>query len=161
MMLHTNVIRKLIANAGADNVPLIISQPGSGVFAAISKLAKDMGTKVFTIECPKLFSDQDLTGIPALASFLSAPTAIKLQPVTMQAAEYAEGHPDETPILVMDGLGMAIPKVVDACANIAMTRSFNCAQLPDNLKIIFTSHGDVKFPTNETVIVNRLNIYRI
>ena len=156
MPINTAYIKKLISESDGNNVPLILGKPGSGICQTIVDMTENDGNKAFVIDCSMLVDMR-----APESSFTTLAVIPKLTPTIDTAAIYAENNPDKQAVLVMGELDKSHPNAVGTCVKTAVTRSFNCAELPENLKIVLMGYYDVTFPSDmPDAFINRLNVYR-
>ena len=109
-----------------NNVPMLVGEPGIGKSSWVEGLANTLGTRCFCLAINQLADKADLTGCRLV------PTGKKnkkgeddycqvFYPHTIirQAIDYAEGHPDETPILFLDEINRTTPDVTSEALSFA------------------------------------------
>lgn len=135
--MHNITMMKHVKKDLENNlIPVICSQPGKGLISDLHELADKMQTKAFELRCSMLF---DLAEIKTAAA-----TAI----------DYANQHPKENPLLIIDDINRTIPDMSNKLINICLTHMIQDQEkqhnIPDNLHIIITCvyDGDTPIATD-------------
>ena len=151
-----------------NNVPMLVGEPGIGQSSWVEGLANNLGTRCFCLAINQLADKADLTGCRLV------PTGKKnkkgeddycqvFYPHTIirQAIDYAEGHPDETPILFLDEINRTTPDVTSEALSIPTARSIGDHHIPDNLKVIIAGNDKGNVSSLDKASITRFVLYHI
>lgn len=165
-----DVLAKMVKSDLANGlVPMLIGEPGIGKSSWVEALARDIGTKSFTLACNQLADKSDLTGARSrkVTKTINGTKvdryvqAFYPHVVIGKAIDYAEAHPDETPILFLDELNRTTPDVTSEALSIPTLRSIGDQKLPDNLKIIAAGNDKGNVNSLDTASISRFVLYHV
>lgn len=165
-----NILTKMVKVDLANGlVPMLLGEPGIGKSSWVEALAESMHTKSFTLACNQLADKSDLTGARSMK--VEKEVNGKMVPQYVQAfyphivisdaMDYAEAHPDETPILFLDELNRTTSDVTSEVLSIPTLRSIGDRKLPDNLKVITAGNDRGNVNTLDTASVSRFVLYHV
>lgn len=152
-----------------DLIPMLLGEPGIGKSSWIEALAKDLKTKSFTLACNQLADKSDLTGarlMPYTVTKNGNTTTDYTQQffphiVITNAINYAEKHPQETPILFLDELNRTTSDVTSEALSIPTMRSIGNRPLPENLKVITAGNDKGNVVSLDSASVSRFVLYPV
>ena len=150
-----------------QNVPLLIGEAGIGKSSFIRHFADKLGTKSFTIHCNQLVDRSDLTGQyryedPNIEDINTRFRLIFFANATVRdAIEYANNHPDETPILFIDEFNRTSPDVTTAIMSLVTDRELGNTKLPDNVKLIYAGNDTGHITEVDSATVTRFVVLKI
>lgn len=181
-MTFENLDLLVPANLKSNKVPMLIGEPGIGKSSWVEALAASMGTACFTLPVNQLADKADLTGarlVPVnkmrIIRVTNADGSVgeQEQPykdyeqmffphqVIAQAIDYAEAHPNETPILFLDEINQTTPDVTSEALSIPTARSIGARRLPSNLRVITAGNDKGNVQALDKASVTRFVLYRI
>lgn len=165
-MLKTFVKHDLSTNS----IPMLIGEPGIGKSSWVEDLAQELHTKAFTLACNQLADKSDLTGQRLVPTEYtdSQGTAHKTyvqvfypHVVIQEAINYANNHPDQTPILFLDELNRTTPDVTSEALSIPTMRSIGNQHLPDNLRVITAGNDKGNVSSLDKASISRFVLYHV
>lgn len=165
-----NILTKMVKVDLANGlVPMLLGEPGIGKSSWVEALAESMHTKSFTLACNQLADKSDLTGARSMKTEKivngeKVPQYVQAfypHIVISDAMDYAEAHPDETPILFLDELNRTTSDVTSEVLSIPTLRSIGDRKLPDNLKVITAGNDRGNVNTLDTASVSRFVLYHV
>lgn len=157
----------IIADIQADIAPLLLGRAGIGKSSLLRSLEKDFKTKVFSIAINQLGETSDLTGLRPeehidpktnkkryrMAAFPHA--------VIDECMEYAEKHPDETPILFMDEFNRTTPAITSAILSFTTERRIGSMHFPSNIRFVLAGNDTGNINVIDEASITRFSIYRV
>lgn len=153
-----------------DSIPMLIGEPGIGKSSWVENLAKELHTKSFTLACNQLADKSDLTGqrlVPTQYTDKNGQTkktyvqVFYPHTVIQEAINYANLHPDETPILFLDELNRTTPDVTSEALSIPTMRSIGNQKLPNNLKVITAGNDKGNVSSLDKASISRFVLYHV
>lgn len=166
-MKFDNTLKKVI-RMDVENglIPMLLGEPGIGKSSWVEDLAKDMGTKCFTLAVNQLADKADLTGARLIPVKLdNGETTYKQyfypHAVIHDAIEYAKNNEDETPILFMDELNRTTPDVTSEALSIPTLRSIGSVKLPKNLRVITAGNDKGNITSLDEASISRFVLYKV
>lgn len=166
-MKFTNTLLNFVKrDLDCNSVPMLIGEPGIGKSSWVKELGSHMHTKVFILPVNQLADKADLTGARLVPVTLKDGTVTYEQVfyphcVISRAIQYANEHPQETPILFMDELNRTTPDVTSEALSIPTMRSIGNAEIPKNLKIICGGNDKGNITSLDMASVSRFVLYRV
>lgn len=163
----TTFVKRDLANG---SIPMLLGEPGIGKSSWVENLAKEMHTKAFTLACNQLADKSDLTGQRLVPTELTDANGHKQKSyvqvfyphvVIQEAINYANQHPDETPILFLDELNRTTPDVTSEALSIPTMRSIGNQKLPANLKVITAGNDKGNVSSLDKASVSRFVLYHV
>lgn len=166
-MKFDNTLKKVV-RMDVENglIPMLLGEPGIGKSSWVEDLAKDMGTKCFTLAVNQLADKADLTGARLIPVKLdNGETTYKQyfypHAVIHDAIEYAKNNEDETPILFMDELNRTTPDVTSEALSIPTLRSIGSVKLPKNLRVITAGNDKGNITSLDEASISRFVLYKV
>ena len=165
-MLKTFVKHDLSTNS----IPMLIGEPGIGKSSWVEDLAQELHTKAFTLACNQLADKSDLTGqrlVPTEYTDSQGAThktyvqVFYPHVVIQEAINYANNHPDQTPILFLDELNRTTPDVTSEALYIPTMRSIGNQHLPDNLRVITAGNDKGNVSSLDKASISRFVLYHV
>lgn len=165
-MLKTFVKHDLSTNS----IPMLIGEPGIGKSSWVEDLAQELHTKAFTLACNQLADKSDLTGqrlVPTEYTDNNGKThktyvqVFYPHVVIQKAINYANNHPDQTPILFLDELNRTTPDVTSEALSIPTMRSIGNQHLPDNLRVITAGNDKGNVSSLDKASISRFVLYHV
>lgn len=165
-MLKTFVKHDLSTNS----IPMLIGEPGIGKSSWVEDLAQELHTKAFTLACNQLADKSDLTGqrlVPTEytdnqgATHKTYVQVFYPHVVIQEAINYANNHPDQTPILFLDELNRTTPDVTSEALSIPTMRSIGNQHLPDNLRVITAGNDKGNVSSLDKASISRFVLYHV
>lgn len=138
----------LLSAIKCKNNVALIGEPGIGKSSFMEDFAaNNLCTKCFTLACNQLADKADLTGARLVPyenadGTTSYKTMFYPHQVIADAIDYADAHPNETPILFLDEINRTTADVTSAALSLTTLRQIGSQKLPDNL--IITVAGNDK-----------------
>lgn len=167
-MKFENLDKLIVNDIKNNNVPMLVGEPGIGKSSWVEGLADKLGTRCFVLAVNQLADKADLTGCRLV------PTGKKnrngeddymqvFYPHTIirQAIDYAEAHPDETPILFLDEINRTTPDVTSEALSIPTARSIGDHRIPDNLKVMIAGNDKGNVSSLDKASITRFVLYHI
>ena len=135
----TNFVSK---DLSVGKVPMLLGEPGIGKSSWTEALAASMQTKCFTLAVNQLADKADLTGARLVPTGTDGNYKQVFYPheVIMDAVEYANDHPRETPILFLDEINRTTADVTSAALSIPTMRRIGSIKLPANLRVMIAGN---------------------
>lgn len=166
-MRFDNTLKKVV-RMDVENglIPMLLGEPGIGKSSWVEDLAKDMGTKCFTLAVNQLADKADLTGARLIPVKLdNGETTYKQyfypHAVIHDAIEYAKNNENETPILFMDELNRTTPDVTSEALSIPTLRSIGSVKLPKNLRVITAGNDKGNITSLDEASISRFVLYKV
>ena len=146
----------------AGKIPMLLGEPGIGKSSWTEALATSMQTKCFTLPINQLADKADLTGARLVPTGNGDNYKQVFYPheVIMDAVEYANNHPRETPILFLDEINRTTADVTSAALSIPTMRRIGSIKLPANLKVMIAGNDKGNITSLDTASISRFVIYR-
>ncbi len=163
---HLNVLVK--QDVKHNNVPMLVGEPGIGKSSWVEDFAaRELGTRCFCLACNQLADKADLTGarlVPVGKNKKGEDDYAQYfypHKIIRDAIEYAEAHPDETPILFLDEINRSTPDVTSEALSIPTMRSIGDRHIPDNLKVIIAGNDKGNVCALDKASITRFVMYHI
>lgn len=169
-MLTKSVKKALRANV----IPMLLGEPGIGKSSWVEAMAKEMHTECFTLPANQLADKADLTGarmVPYKKQVKDSNGVItekddykqQFYPhaTIVDAINYAENNPRETPILFIDELNRTTPDVTSELLSIPTQRKIGKSKLPANLKIVTAGNDKGNVTSLDSASVTRFALLRV
>lgn len=146
----------------ANKIPMLLGEPGIGKSSWTESLAASMQTKCFTLPINQLADKADLTGARLVPTGNGDNYKQVFYPheVIMDAVEYADKHPRETPILFLDEINRTTSDVTSAALSIPTMRRIGSIKLPSNLKVMIAGNDKGNITSLDEASISRFVIYR-
>ena len=158
----------VIKDLEKSKVPMLVGEPGIGKSSWCEALAASMAkpTKCFTLAVNQLADKADLTGARLVPVDPSKPDGRYKQVFfpherIMNAVAYAESHPHETPLLLLDEINRTTADVTSAALSIPTMRSIGSVELPSNLRVIIAGNDKGNITSLDTASISRFVLYRV
>lgn len=142
-MLFNDTLKTVMSAAiKCKNNIALIGEPGIGKSSFVEDFAENiLCSKCFTLACNQLADKADLTGARLVP--YSAPDGSQSYKQVFyphqsicDAIDYANDHPNETPVLFLDEINRTTSDVTSAALSLTTLRRIGSIQLPDNLIIM-------------------------
>ena len=155
----TNFVAK---DLKVGKIPMLLGEPGIGKSSWTESLAESMQTKCFTLAVNQLADKADLTGARLVPTGNGDNYKQVFYPheVIMDAVEYANDHPRETPILFLDEINRTTADVTSAALSIPTMRRIGSIKLPPNLKVMIAGNDKGNITSLDEASISRFVIYR-
>lgn len=155
----TNFVAKDLA---AGKIPMLLGEPGIGKSSWTESLAASMQTKCFTLAVNQLADKADLTGARLVPTGNNDGYKQVFYPheVIMDAVDYANDHPRETPILFLDEINRTTADVTSAALSIPTMRRIGSVRLPANLRVMIAGNDKGNITSLDEASVSRFVLYR-
>lgn len=146
----------------AGKIPMLLGEPGIGKSSWTEALAASMQTKCFTLAVNQLADKADLTGARLVPTGTDNNYKQVFYPheVIMDAVEYAESHPRETPILFLDEINRTTADVTSAALSIPTMRRIGSIKLPPNLRVMIAGNDKGNITSLDEASISRFVLYR-
>ena len=146
----------------AGKIPMLLGEPGIGKSSWTEALAESMQTKCFTLAVNQLADKADLTGARLVPTGNGDNYKQVFYPheVIMDAVEYANDHPRETPILFLDEINRTTTDVTSAALSIRTMRRIGSIKLPSNLKVMIAGNDKGNITSLDEASISRFVLYR-
>lgn len=156
----TSFVSKDIKNG---KIPMLLGEPGIGKSSWTEALATSMQTKCFTLAVNQLADKADLTGARLVPTGTEGNFKQVFFPheTIMDAVEYAEQHPRETPVLFLDEINRTTADVTSAALSIPTMRRIGSVKLPSNLKVMIAGNDKGNITSLDEASVSRFVLYRV
>ena len=143
-------------------IPMLLGEPGIGKSSWTEALAESMQTKCFTLAVNQLADKADLTGARLVPTGNGDNYKQVFYPheVIMDAVEYANDHPRETPILFLDEINRTTADVTSAALSIPTMRRIGSIKLPPNLKVMIAGNDKGNITSLDEASISRFVLYR-
>lgn len=151
------------ANIKARHTPALLGEPGIGKSSLIEDLARVFKTKVFTLAINQLADRADLTGVRMVKSEDTGSWSQKAFPhfKIMEAIEYGEANPDETPILFLDEFNRASSDITSAVLSLHTERAIGSIKFPENLRLIIAGNDKGNVTSVDDASISRFSVYKV
>ena len=155
----TNFVTK---DLNAGKIPMLLGEPGIGKSSWTEALAASMQTKCFTLAVNQLADKADLTGARLVPTGTQGNYKQVFFPheTIMDAVEYAESHPRETPILFLDEINRTTADVTSAALSIPTMRRIGSIKLPANLRVMIAGNDKGNITSLDEASISRFVLYR-
>ncbi len=146
----------------AGKIPMLLGEPGIGKSSWTEALAESMQTKCFTLAVNQLADKADLTGARLVPTGNNDNYKQVFYPheVIMDAVEYANDHPRETPILFLDEINRTTADVTSAALSIPTMRRIGSIKLPPNLRVMIAGNDKGNIVSLDEASISRFVLYR-
>lgn len=139
------------------SVPALMGEPGIGKSSFVEALAEKNSTTCFTIAVNQLAEKADLTGgrlVPTPDGKDFAQAFFPHEEITA-AIDYAEAHPQETPILFLDEINRAASDLTSAVLTLVTARKIGRKKLPHNLRLVVAGNDKGNITSMDDASVSR------
>ena len=170
-MKFDNLLKTFVKHdLSTNSIPMLIGEPGIGKSSWVEDLAQELHTKAFTLACNQLADKSDLTGqrlVPTEFTDKNGKnhkTYVQVfypHVVIQEAINYANNHPDQTPILFLDELNRTTPDVTSEALSIPTMRSIGNQHLPDNLRVITAGNDKGNVSSLDKASISRFVLYHV
>lgn len=159
----SQVLPHLPAMLRAQITPALMGDPGIGKSSLINDLARVLKTKVFTLAVNQLADRADLTGARVVEGKDTGNYRQEFFPhaTIMNAMEYAEAHPNETPILFMDEFNRASVDITSAVLSFHTERGVGSYKFPDNLRLIVAGNDEGHVTSLDEASISRFALLKV
>lgn len=146
-----------------NHVPFLAGEPGIGKSAVLKHLADQMHTKVFVLSVNQLGTREDLTGARSVLDQATNTYRQVFFPhaLIQDAIDYAQAHPDETPLLFLDEINRTSPDITSAVLALITERRIGTTQLPDNIRIVAAGNDNGNVNALDTASITRMSIFHV
>lgn len=162
-MKFNNILTNFVAkDLAAGKIPMLLGEPGIGKSSWTESLAASMQTKCFTLAINQLADKADLTGARLVPTGNNDGYKQVFYPheVIMDAVDYANDHPRETPILFLDEINRTTADVTSAALSIPTMRRIGSVRLPANLRVMIAGNDKGNITSLDEASVSRFVLYR-
>lgn len=162
-MKFNDVLTNFVAkDLRRGKIPMLLGEPGIGKSSWTEALAASMQTKCFTLAVNQLADKADLTGARLVPTGNDGNYKQVFYPheVIMDAVEYANENPRETPILFLDEINRTTADVTSAALSIPTMRRIGSVKLPVNLKVMIAGNDKGNITSLDEASVSRFVLYR-
>lgn len=162
-MKFNNILTNFVAkDLAAGKIPMLLGEPGIGKSSWTESLAASMQTKCFTLAVNQLADKADLTGARLVPTGNNDGYKQVFYPheVIMDAVDYANDHPRETPILFLDEINRTTADVTSAALSIPTMRRIGSVRLPANLRVMIAGNDKGNITSLDEASVSRFVLYR-
>ena len=146
-----------------DQVPFLAGDPGIGKSAVLKKLASKLNTQVFVLSVNQLGTREDLTGARSIMDEKTKTYRQVFFPhaIIQDCIDYANTHPDETPLLFLDEVNRTSTDVTSAIMAIITERRVGTTVLPSNIRIVAAGNDNGNINVMDDASNSRMQIYHI
>lgn len=138
--ISVNDLQYILPACFESNVtPLLLGAPGIGKSAVLKHFAnKIMNSKCFVLSVNQLGSREDLTGARTqLDKNTNTYKQVFFPHALIQdCIDYAQSHPNETPLLFLDEINRTTTDVTGAVMALITERRIGTTNLPDNVRLV-------------------------
>lgn len=162
-MKFNSILTSFVAkDLAAGKIPMLLGEPGIGKSSWTEALAASMQTKCFTLAVNQLADKADLTGARLVPTGNGDNYKQVFYPheVIMDAVEYANDHPRETPILFLDEINRTTADVTSAALSIPTMRRIGSIKLPANLRVMIAGNDKGNITSLDEASISRFVLYR-
>ena len=162
MKFNTTLTNFVSKDLSAGKIPMLLGEPGIGKSSWTEALAASMQTKCFTLAVNQLADKADLTGARLVPTGNNDGYKQVFYPheVIMDAVDYANDHPRETPILFLDEINRTTADVTSAALSIPTMRRIGSVRLPANLRVMIAGNDKGNITSLDEASVSRFVLYR-
>lgn len=153
----------VMADIKANIVPMLLGEPGIGKSSELKHIADELGTKIFVLSVNQLGTREDLTGARAIKDEKTNTYRQIFFPhaAIQDAIDYANDHPDETPLLFLDEINRSAPDVTSACLQLITERRIGTTNLPDNIRMVAAGNDKGNVSSLDKASITRMSIYKV
>lgn len=151
----------VITDIVSGNTPMLLGLPGIGKSSFIEDLARKLKTKVFTLPINQMADRADITGARIAEENGRYKQVFFPHSIIDAAAEYAENHPNETPILFLDEINRASSDITSTVLAFITTRMIGSMKFPDNLRFVTAGNDRGNVVTLDDASITRFVLYRV
>lgn len=146
-----------------DQVPFLAGDPGIGKSAVLKKLANKLNTQVFVLSVNQLGTREDLTGARSIMDEKTKTYRQVFFPhaIIQDCIDYANIHPNETPLLFLDEVNRTSTDVTSAIMAIITERRVGTTVLPNNIRIVAAGNDEGNINVMDNASNSRMQIYHI
>lgn len=164
-MKYTEMTIELVFNDIMHGiVPFLMGNPGVGKTAMFEDMENKGWAKVFLLNVNQLSDKADLTA-PRLVPIDKNQTdfAQKFYPhyTITSSIHYAEEHPDETVLLVLDEVNRTLADIPSALLSLQTERAIGGKKLPENLRLAMTGNDKGNVIMLDSAAMTRVAQYRL
>lgn len=158
-----NLMSFVRRNIQTGKIPMLVGEPGIGKSSWVENLAALLHTKCFTFACNQLADKSDVTGCRLVPGATEGDYRQVFFPHIdiVDAIEYAEANPNETPILFMDEINRTSSDVTSELLSIPTARRIGNRRLPANLKVIIAGNDKGAVTALDEASVSRFILYHV
>lgn len=159
-----DILKKaLIADIKVGNTPFLVGPAGIGKSSYLESLAKELGTKVFTLTCNQLAYKDDLSGVRAMHDEKTGKWTQVFFPHASIAAciEYAKANPRETPIMFLDEVNRSSSDITSAVLSFTTARVIGTEKIPDNVRFVVAGNDKGNVTTLDSASIRRFVVYHV
>jgi len=161
MKFNSTLTSFVSKDLAAGKIPMLLGEPGIGKSSWTESLAASMQTKCFTLAVNQLADKADLTGARLVPTNNNGYKQVFYpHEVIMDACDYANDHPRETPILFLDEINRTTADVTSAALSIPTMRRIGSVKLPSNLKVMIAGNDKGNITSLDEASVSRFVLYR-
>lgn len=162
MKFNSTLTSFVAKDLAAGKIPMLLGEPGIGKSSWTEALAASMQTRCFTLAVNQLADKADLTGARLVPTGSGDNYKQVFYPheVIMDAVEYANAHPRETPILFLDEINRTTADVTSAALSIPTMRRIGSIKLPPNLKVMIAGNDKGNITSLDEASISRFVLYR-
>lgn len=153
----------VISNIRQGIVPLLLAEAGIGKSAFIKNIGKKLNTKVNVLSINMLGSKEDLTGARMMKDEHTGTYRQVFFPHAdvQDIIDYANAHPDETPILFLDEINRTTTDITDSCMQLITERKIGTTELPENVRLVSAGNDTGNISHLDTAKISRFAIYHV
>lgn len=154
-------IMKIDIEAGIT--PALLGPPGIGKSSIINDLARELKTKVFTLQVNTLADRADLTGVRSIQDEKTGEWKQVMFPhaTIADAITYGRENPTQKPILFLDEFNRATSDITSSILSLQTERRIGHHELPDNLVIIVAGNDKGNVTSVDQASTSRFSIYHV
>lgn len=163
--VHFSQIAPLLqAQIACNRVPFLAGDPGIGKSASIKAIGDALGTKTFVLSMNQLGTKEDLTGARTIPDKKHPGTFKQVffpHAIVQECIDYANEHPDETPLLFLDEINRTSADVTSAVLALITERRLGTVKLPDNIRMIAAGNDKGNVNVLDDASLTRMAIYHV
>lgn len=162
MKFDQTLMNFVTKDLNSGKIPMLLGEPGIGKSSWTEALAASMQTQCFTLAVNQLADKADLTGARLVPTGNGDNYKQVFYPheMIMDAVEYANTHPRETPILFLDEINRTTSDVTSAALSIPTMRRIGSIKLPPNLRVMVAGNDKGNITSLDEASVSRFILYR-
>lgn len=151
------------ADLKSNQTPALLGPPGIGKSSLVNDLARNLQTKVFTLQVNQLADRADLTGVRAVQDDVTKEWKQVMFPhaTIADAIQYGKDHPNETPILFLDEFNRATSDITSAILSLQTERRIGHHYLPKNLLLVVAGNDKGNVTGVDQASTSRFSIYHV
>lgn len=146
--------------------PALIGESGIGKSSFVEDLARQTGTRAFTLPCNSLATKEDLTGA-RLISYVKADGSTGYKQeffphyIVQEACDYAAANPNENPFLFLDEINRANSDVTSGILTMETLRRLGTTYLPPNLRIFVAGNNKGNITALDEASISRFALFHV